>query len=153
MQSLELKIPPVVLVILIAGLMWTLGSVFSDTAFHHAWSTAVATGIGGIGLVVSLLGVLAFRRANTTVDPRVPDQTTSLVSSGIYRLSRNPMYLGFLLTLIGWGIYISNTLALVCPLIFVLYMNRFQIDPEERYMLQKFGSEYRIYMRKVRRWL
>jgi protein-S-isoprenylcysteine O-methyltransferase Ste14 len=103
--------------------------------------------------LLALLGVLAFRRADTTVDPRVPQQTSSLVIRGIYRFSRNPMYLEFLLLLIAVACYVINAAAFALLPLFVWYMNRFQIAPEERYLLQKFGADYRAYIKQVRRWL
>ena len=105
------------------------------------------------GIAVALAGVLAFRRANTTVDPRVPQQSASLVIVGIYRYSRNPMYLGFLLLLAAYACYLQSWLAWALLPLFVLYMNQFQIKPEEHHLLQKFGSAYQAYLTKVRRWI
>ena len=153
MISLELKIPPIVQVVIIALFMWMLSAVTTTFSFQNPWKIQVATVLGILGIVVSLLGVLAFRRANTTADPRVPYQTTNLVSSGIYQLSRNPMYLGFFFILLGWAVYLSQGLSFLLLPAFVLYMNRFQIAPEERFMREKFGAEYGSYMSKVRRWV
>jgi protein-S-isoprenylcysteine O-methyltransferase Ste14 len=105
------------------------------------------------GLAVSALGVVEFRRARTTVDPRIPAASSSLVRSGIYRLTRNPMYVGFGLVLLGWAIYVSNALAFLLLPAYVLYMTRFQIQPEERALGQIFGQEYADYRARVRRWL
>jgi protein-S-isoprenylcysteine O-methyltransferase Ste14 len=98
--------------------------------------------------------VTSFRRAQTTVDPTRPAKASALVVGGVYRLSRNPMYLGFLLLLLAWGVYLSHLPSLLlAPLAFVLYLNRFQITPEERALESLFGDEYRAYKREVRRWL
>lgn len=106
-----------------------------------------------LGALVALAGVVAFRRHKTTVNPFTPEQSTSLVATGIYRLSRNPMYLGLLLALVGWSAYLANwASALVLPA-FVAYMNRFQIQPEERALTERFGSRFLAYSRTVRRWL
>lgn len=153
MRSLELKVPPIVQVIIIALLMWLLSLVATTFSVHIPWKIQAAILLGTLGIVISLLGVLAFRKANTSADPRVPHQTTSLVSSGIYQLSRNPMYLGFVFVLLGWAVYLSQGLSFLFLPTFVLYINRFQIAPEERFMLEKFGAEYSIYMSKVRRWI
>lgn len=153
MHSLELKIPPIVQVIIIALFMWVLSVVTTTFSFHIPWKTQVATVLGILGIVISLFGVLAFQRAKTSADPRVPHQTTSLVSSGIYQLTRNPMYLGFVFVLLGWAVYLSQWLSFLLLPAFVLYINRFQISPEERFMLEKFGAEYSSYMSKVRRWI
>ncbi|MES9926257.1 MAG: isoprenylcysteine carboxylmethyltransferase family protein [Candidatus Thiodiazotropha endolucinida] len=133
--------------------MWVLSVVSTLSEFHIPWKIYVASASGFLGVVISLLGVLEFRKAKTTSDPRVPQQTTSFVKSGIYRLSRNPMYLGFLLILFGWAVYLSQVLSLLLVIAFVLYMNRFQIALEERFMLEKFGDEYVSYKSKVRRWI
>lgn len=153
MRSLELKIPPVAQVIIIAIFMWLLSLVSTTFSFQIPWKTQVATVLGTLGIVISILGVIEFRRANTTADPRIPHQTTRLVNSGIYQLSRNPMYLGFVFILTGWSFYLSHGLSFLLLPAFVLYINRFQIVPEERTMLGKFGAEYSSYLSKVRRWI
>lgn len=153
MKVLELKIPPVVLVVLFALVMCVLAQVLLPLAVPAVWRWIFAGIFIGAGAVVALLGVLAFRRANTTVDPRVPQQSSSLVACGIYRYSRNPMYLGFLLWLIGLACYLLSIVAFAVLPLFVWYMNQFQIKPEERFLQQKFGVEYQIYRSNVRRWL
>ena len=87
------------------------------------------------------------------MNPMKPDPTSSLVVSGIYRYTRNPMYLGFLLILLAWAAALSNLLALVSLLAFVLYMNSFQIVPEERILSSRFAQDYAEYRARVRRWL
>lgn len=153
MQTLELKIPPVVLVALFALAMWLLPQLVPPLALPLDWRLVLAGMFAGAGIAVALSGVLAFRRAKTTVDPRVPQQSSSLVIRGIYRYSRNPMYVGFLLLLMAWAFYLTSAAALALLPLFVLYMNRFQIAPEERHLLRKFGAEYQAYLTQVRRWL
>ncbi|HEV8366930.1 MAG TPA: isoprenylcysteine carboxylmethyltransferase family protein, partial [Pyrinomonadaceae bacterium] len=75
------------------------------------------------------------------------------VSTGVYRFTRNPMYLGLLLTLLGWAAFLSNPASLLFVPIFVLYINRFQIKPEEQVLSSLFGAEYMAYKSRVRRWL
>ena len=152
-NRLELKIPPVLQVIILAGLMWALASLLPGLGFAFPGSLFLALGLVTAGVVFAVLGVLAFRSVGTTVDPRVPEQSASLVVSGVYRISRNPMYVGFLLILAGWGAFLGNIASLLLLPVFVLYMNRFQIVPEERYMREKFADSYRQYERAVRRWL
>ncbi|MDX1537293.1 isoprenylcysteine carboxylmethyltransferase family protein [Arsukibacterium sp.] len=152
MQTLELRIPPVVLVALFAAAMWLLAQWLPPLALPALWGQVVAIVLAGAGIAVAFAGVLAFRRADTTVDPRVPQQTSSLVIKGIYRYSRNPMYLGFLLLLTALAFYLTNVAALAMLPLFVLYMNRLQIVPEERYLQEKFGAEYQVYSKQVRRW-
>jgi protein-S-isoprenylcysteine O-methyltransferase Ste14 len=152
-QTLELKIPPVILVLVTASLMWTLAVAVPSLGFTLLASLLAALVFAAIGVAFALLGVLEFRSAGTTVDPRVPDQSVSLVVRGVYRISRNPMYVGFLLVLIAWGIFLSNLASLALLPVFVVYMNRFQIVPEERHMREKFGEAYRQYEAEVRRWV
>ena len=153
MKVLELKIPPVALTIIIAFLMWGFAELFPATKFSSVWNIVIASAVSCIGVIFSLLGVLEFKKEKTTVDPRVPDQTSSLVITGVYTLSRNPMYIGFLFMLIAWAFYLSQILVFVFLPLFIIYMNWFQITPEERFMMQKFGEEYTLYMSKVRRWI
>ncbi len=103
----------------------------------------------------ALRGALNFlsARAGTTVDPTTPSKSTSVVSGGIYRFTRNPMYLGFLLVLAGWATYLSNPLVLLGPVFFVFFMNRFQIIPEERILKSRFGVPFERYLEAVRRWI
>ena len=153
LSKLELKIPPVVLVLLFALAMWLLTLIVPAVMQPAVWHSVLAGIFAISGAGVALAGVLAFRRANTTVDPRVPQQSSSLVIRGIYRFSRNPMYLGFLLLLLALACYLMNVAAIALLPLFVLYMNRFQIAPEERFLLQKFGAEYQVYCERVRRWV
>ncbi|WP_252106580.1 MULTISPECIES: isoprenylcysteine carboxylmethyltransferase family protein [unclassified Halomonas] len=153
MQTLELKIPPVILVLFTASLMWTLAVAVPSLGFTLSASPLVAQVFAATGIAFALLGVWEFRSAGTTVDPRVPNQSVSLVVRGVYRISRNPMYVGFLLVLSAWVIFLSNLASLVLLPAFVIYMNRFQIVPEERHMREKFGEAYRQYEAKVRRWV
>jgi protein-S-isoprenylcysteine O-methyltransferase Ste14 len=153
MKTLELKVPPLVLVLLTGAAMWLASSASPALAWHPPYRLAVATALGLAGIAVAALGVAAFRRARTTVDPTKPQRAKSLVRGSVYRLSRNPMYLGFLLALLGFAVFLGNLLALVFVPLFVLYMNRFQIAPEERVLAAMFGPEFVAYCREVRRWL
>jgi protein-S-isoprenylcysteine O-methyltransferase Ste14 len=153
MERLELLIPPPVVMLLTGLIMWLLSNAFPAFALHWAHSDAPAIVIGILGVAVSLAGVATFKRASTTIDPRHPAETSTVVSSGIYRFSRNPMYLGILLVLAGWAVYLANVLSALCVLIFVAYITRYQIMPEERVLREKFGAEFTAYQSKVRRWL
>ena len=152
LNVLELKVPPVALVLLFAALMW-LASAYSPLTVVLPWRDAIALTFCSAGLAIALAGVLSFRRAKTTVNPLTPEATTAMVTSGVYRFSRNPMYLGFFLALAGWAIYLSHLLAIALLPLFVLYINRFQIPPEERTLSEKFPQEFTAYKGSVRRWL
>lgn len=153
MEFLELKIPPVVQAIVIAVAMWALAMVFPALALPLPFATGLVAGCVAAGSMVALLGVLEFKKAQTTIDPRFPEKSTRLVVAGVYRMSRNPMYLGILLVLLGWTFYLMNYLTFLLLPVFVIYMNRFQIQPEERSMRENFGSEFESYSARVRRWI
>src|SRR5688572_23441781 len=150
---LDLKVPPVALVILTGVLMGFVAWTAPRFSFVLPARPIVAVGIALAGVVVTLLGVASFRRAKTTVNPMKPETSSSLVVSGIYRRTRNPMYLGFLLILLGWAFWLSNALAFIVLPGFVLYMNRFQIGPEERALASRFGPDFIAYKGRVRRWI
>jgi protein-S-isoprenylcysteine O-methyltransferase Ste14 len=113
----------------------------------------LAAAIALMGIAFSGAGVLAFRRARTTVNPTRPEEATRLVRSGVYRITRNPMYVGLSCLLVAWAVFLSSLWALLGPLAFVLYIGRFQITPEERALAKLFASEYAAYRAEVRRWL
>jgi protein-S-isoprenylcysteine O-methyltransferase Ste14 len=152
-NSLELRVPPPVVACLIAGSMWGIALVgpILDVP-HFARSIAVLT-LVIIGVSFSLAGVVSFRRAKTTVNPMKPGNTTTLVNSGIYRVTRNPMYVGFLFILIAWAVYLLSLWALLGPLAYIIYINVFQIVPEEKVLSAKFGATFDDYKARVRRWL
>lgn len=153
MNWLELKIPPPVVALLICAAMWGLSlftPVLNVSMFNRAMAAFVITSLGG---AVAISGVAGFRRANTTLDPRKPHAASSLVTTGIYRRTRNPMYVGVLLVIVGWAAFLSSPWALLGPLAFALYVTRFQIQPEERILSGLFGAAYIDYQSRVRRWL
>jgi protein-S-isoprenylcysteine O-methyltransferase Ste14 len=153
MRALELRVPPLALVIIFAILMAAMARMVPEAEFKVSAQPLIAVGIAVLGALIAVAGVIAFRRQETTVNPFTPEQTSSLVASGIYRFTRNPMYLGFLLALAGWGLYLANWVAVLLLPVFVAYMNRFQIQPEERALRAKFGESFAGYMNAVRRWL
>jgi protein-S-isoprenylcysteine O-methyltransferase Ste14 len=153
MQSLELKIPPPIVAAFIAIAMWGISSIAPVLEIPMPYRSIVAIAIASIGIAISLAGTISFRQANTTVNPMKPESTSSLVSSGIYRFTRNPMYMGFLLVLIAWAVFLSSPFSLIGSLVFLLYINHFQIAPEERVLSKLFGSDYSTYQTQVRRWI
>ena len=133
--------------------MYALSQSFSRLQFALIGSSWLASILAIVGIALAIMGVLAFKKAQTTVNPHIPEKSASLVTDGIYRYTRNPMYLGMLLVLLGWAFYLSNFAAFLFLPIFIIYMSHFQIQPEERFMRHKFNDEYRAYVIKVRRWL
>ena len=153
MPFLELRLPPVAQVLAAAVLMWLLARAFPNGPFVFPPPYALAGALVGLGGAIAVAGVVAFRRARTTVNPMTPGASSAVVSTGIYGLTRNPMYLGFLLALLGWAMALGHGLALLPVAGFVAWMTRFQIVPEERALREKFGEGYEDYLRRVRRWI
>lgn len=147
------RIPPVVLVLGAAALMAALRRLSPWPERTIPGSGVLAALLAAVGITVALLGVRSFRRARTTVDPLAPQRATTLVVGGVYRVSRNPMYLGFALLLAAWGVWLSSAAALLVVPGFVWAMGRYQIRPEERALESLFGQEYLRYTQRVRRWL
>ena len=153
MSKLKLKIPPLALFFLFAAAMWILDLVAPGYEFHFGFRTVVAAILLIASAIFGLGGLAGFRRARTTFNPLDPVQASSLVTGGVYRLSRNPMYLALVLALAAWGLVLSNLYSLALAALYVPYMNRFQIGPEERAMEELFGDDFDSYREKVRRWI
>ncbi|HHF7318970.1 TPA: isoprenylcysteine carboxylmethyltransferase family protein [Haemophilus influenzae] len=114
---------------------------------------AIIAFVISLSFLIALSSVMHFFICKTSINPRDFKGTTKLVSTGIFRFSRNPMYLSLLLMLIAWVLWLGNSLAWLDIIVFVLAINQFQIAKEEAYLENKFGDEYRRYKQKVRRWL
>ena len=153
MRWLELKVPPVLVGLACAGAMFGVARAAPELSYTLPARFALALALVAIGAAVALAGVAAFRSKRTTVNPLTPSASSSVVSGGVYRVSRNPMYLGFFLTLAGWALYLSNAVAVLLLPAFLAYMTQYQIKPEERALLAKFGPEFAQYMASVRRWM
>lgn len=152
-SKLELKVPPPAVALLVAIAMWLAAYGSGAPAFALPGRRAITIALAVLGIAISVAGVVSFRRARTTVNPTRPDTASSLVATGIYRFTRNPMYLGLFLVLAGWAIHLSNAVAFAGPLLFALYINRFQIVPEERALAAKFGTAFDDYRSRTRRWI
>ena len=152
-MTLKLKIPPLVVALVTGAGMWLAAWAAPGINFPFPGHAVLAGMVALLGVVVILLGILAFRRAGTTVNPMKPGSSSSLVVAGIYSLTRNPMYLGFFLWLLAWAIYLANVLTLLLLPAFVWYMDRFQIEPEEQALTSLFGPNYAAYAARVRRWM
>ncbi len=150
---LDLKIPPLAVVLVVGAIMWLMAWVLPEYGFDMPYRRLMTLIVAGAGFVVAAWGVAAFRQVGTTVNPMKPESSSTLVASGIYSFTRNPMYLGFLLALLAWAIYLSHPAAFLVLPLYVWYMNRFQIQPEERALASLFGEAFRTYASRVRRWL
>lgn len=150
---MALRIPPVLVVIIAGLLIWGIASYVPFPSFALPVKDLVVVLLAALGAVVSVLGLVSFRRAKTTVNPLRPEQASTLVASGIYRYTRNPMYLGFAIVLLAWVVYLSAWPALLVVAAFIGYMNEFQIKPEEVALKTRFGQAFVEYKRSVRRWI
>jgi protein-S-isoprenylcysteine O-methyltransferase Ste14 len=153
MSALELKIPPVLVTALLALLMWLLSHLTPGIPIYTELRVTFLLFFTGLGAYLGLAAVASFRKSNTTVNPLTPEAISSLVVSGIFKRTRNPMYLALLLALTGWGLYLANIFSLLVTVGFVLYMNHFQIQPEERHLEEIFGTEFNDYKKQVRKWI
>ena len=152
-RTLRLRIPPLAVLALAGGIGWTAALVFPALNFEFSARGKLAAAFGLLGVTCSVSGVAAFRRARTTVNPITPGATTALVVSGIYRVTRNPMYLGFLFLLLAEIAWLANPIALLVAPAFTLYLNHFQIVPEEMALQSRFGAQFDAYATRVRRWI
>ena len=149
---MQAKIPPLLIVFVLgAGMLAADARLPGHFDFPgRAWA---AYALVAAGILLVLLGVGRFRKADTTVDPLHPDRASELVTGGVYRFTRNPMYLGFAAVLAGWDLYLGSWFGALSRPLYVLLMNRFQIGPEERALAGRFGAAYQAYRSRVRRWL
>jgi protein-S-isoprenylcysteine O-methyltransferase Ste14 len=153
MQALELKVPPPIAALLAGIAMWVAAHQLPAVYFASPWHLLLAAICAALGVTIGLLGFSALSQANTTINPVNPEKASSVVTGGIYRYTRNPMYVGLTALLVAWTIWLSVPWAVIGPVAFMLYLTRFQIIPEERAMSLKFGHDYDDYRTRVRRWL
>lgn len=153
MKALELKIPPPVVALLLALAMWALAALGPALPWPEGIRRAVALVLALVGASFDFMGLIAFLRRHTTINPLAPRKTTALVTTGVYRFTRNPMYVGLVMFLAAWAVWLGAAWPLLGPVVFVLYITRFQIQPEERVLTTLFGEAYTAYTRRVRRWL
>ena len=150
---MHLKVPPPIVGLVSAAIAWLVNVIFPSLVVHSSLFRYVAVIFLIIGLLVELVAVYLFIKSRTTVNPMRPDRSRHLVTQGLYRWTRNPMYLGMLMLLLGFVLWQGSPLAIIGPVFFVSYLTIFQIQPEEQILLELFGDEYSEYKRRVRRWL
>ncbi|MEO7953830.1 MAG: isoprenylcysteine carboxylmethyltransferase family protein [Polaromonas sp.] len=153
MTQLELKIPPPLIAAVSAGIMYGVATLLPVLSLPPSLRAGTALVLAVVGGSLDVAGLMAFRRAKTTVNPMAPQQSSSVVSTGVYRFTRNPMYLGLVCLLLAWAVYLSSAWALLVVPAFMAYITRFQIKPEESVLAARFGSAYAKYCARVRRWL
>jgi protein-S-isoprenylcysteine O-methyltransferase Ste14 len=153
MTALETKIPPPIVVVTVAVIMIGWAAIAGGLHLPPASLAIIAIIVLAAGLGVAASGIREFRRAKTTINPTAPQQASTIVSTGVFGMTRNPMYLGMTTVLTGLALLLASPWALAGPLAFALYIQRFQIQPEERALSAKFGPAYEQYKARVRRWL
>jgi protein-S-isoprenylcysteine O-methyltransferase Ste14 len=150
MQTL---IPPPVIAALVAALMWLTDAALPRTRFELPLREWTVGALVLLGLVLMLLAVWTFLRARTTVNPLHPERASSLVTTGVFAYSRNPIYLGDLLWLLAWGLWLGNAAALPLVMLFFVWITLLQIRAEEAALHVRFGAAFETYCRRVRRWM
>lgn len=153
MGWLESRVPPPAVALLFAGAMWLLARKFPSLFAQIPMKSVIAFTLAALALAITVAGAIEFRRAKTTVNPLKPEATSALVTRGIYRFTRNPMYVGMSIILLAWAVYLSHPLSLLGVAAFAAYIHRFQIVPEERALRALFPGAFEAYSRKVRRWV
>ena len=152
-MSLELKIPPAVVMLFFMILMYFISSIFSSLNIDFMFQIflSIETAVSGFVLIVAASYV--FTEKSTSINPMKPESASTLVTNGVYKFTRNPMYLGIVVILFAWLVFLGNILNIINILLFILYMNKYQIIPEEGALEKLFGDEYLSYCAKVKRWL
>lgn len=149
---MKLKIPPVFVVLIFAGAMYLLDQWLPFGEFDFFGRSVLTWILAAGSLLVSLAALGQFAKSRTSINPSKPDKASTLVTGGIFRFSRNPMYLGMLMLLLAWGLWLGNAFNTLLAALFVAYMNHFQIQPEEEALEARFGKAYRKYLFETRRW-
>ena len=150
---LKTKIPPPVYMLIMAYIMWLLDKFLPLYNWLNSPWNKLGLIIIGMAILLDIWSLLLFFHAKTTPNPMKPGSTSHLVTSGLYRYSRNPMYLGLLMMLIGWGLYLGSLSPLSMLPLFIRLLTKQQIEPEEIILMDKFGPEYKDFQQRVRRWI
>lgn len=153
MKSLENKIPPPIVMAIFALLIWLLRGFGPIIPFYGTLKLLLVGALVLTAITIDISALLEFRKFKTTINPLSPQNTSNIVTSGIYSKTRNPMYLGMLIILIAWAIFVGSIIGLFIVPLFWAYITRFQIIPEERVLIEKFGQEYLDYLKRVKPWL
>lgn len=146
---LNLKIPPLLLLVFFLFLQAVTVPRVLERSGWQWWAACAVLVVSG---VLALAAVKAFRRVHTTVDPRQPQSSSTLLTEGVYAWTRNPMYLAFAGVLLAQTIYLGWPVGVLWVVVFVVYLTEWQIKPEEAALIERFGEVYCAYLKKVRRW-
>ena len=150
---MKLLIPPPIQALLSAIMMWLISRYFTHANFSFNGINIFALIFLIIAAIIIILSMYKFKKIKTTISPLRPNKTSSLVNSGIYAYTRNPMYLGLLLMLFSTALFLKNLISFLIIPLFILFITKNQILPEEEALENIFGEEYKNYKKKVRRWV
>ncbi len=150
---MRLVIPPPVQLLICVALMWVAARAAPYLSVDAAFLKAVGVTLIAGGILLEVAAVIVFIRNRTTPNPLKPENARVLITDGLYRISRNPMYLGIAIVLTGWFLWLGNLLSFPVIPLFLWYNTQFQIKPEEEALEEKFGDDYRTYKNDVRRWV
>ena len=149
---MKLKLPPVLIFVIFSMLMYVLSLVLPFGDFEFFGREVLILFLLGMGALVGFISLIQFYIAKTSIDPRTPSKASDLVTNGLYKFSRNPMYLALLMVLLAWGLWLGNAFNTLLAAGFVGYLNKFQIIPEEKALSDMYGKAYKHYCTQVRRW-
>ena len=148
---MKTKIPPPIIALVMIAIIYLSSLIIEPITFGY--QTLISILVVVIGLAWAIPSFRLFAKYKTTISPFTPSETTALVTDGMYRYSRNPMYLGLVLLTIAATIFFGTWLGVVIVVAFIFLLNFLQILPEEKALLDIFGEEYVEYQKKVRRWI
>lgn len=149
---MKLKLPPALIFVIFGGFMYVLDLLLPVGEFDFFGRLLLLKILVVLALLIGGISMFQFFKAKTTIDPLAPAKSSRLVTNGVYKISRNPMYLALLLLLLAFGLWLGNVFNTLLAAGFVSFMNAFQIIPEEKVLVELFGKEYQQYCIQVRRW-
>jgi protein-S-isoprenylcysteine O-methyltransferase Ste14 len=149
---MKLLIPPPIQAFCCAGIMWMISSYVPELGYSFRFSNYLVGAFLISGVIIDLTAIKSFMQAKTTISPLSPNNSSSLVVSGIYKFTRNPMYVGLVLILTGFAFWVENYGAFAVVPCFVYFITNYQIIPEEEILIEKFGIPYADYCATVNRW-
>lgn len=150
-MRLRNRIPPPIVTLIFALLSFWLANYFPKLAFNYQGLLSLLMVL--IGLTIIVIGVKTFHKNDTTINPLNPSEASNLVTEGVFSFTRNPMYLGMVIILLGVSIYNGVYIGVIILPCFIFYITEFQIKPEEKAMEEIFAGDYTDYLKRVRRWL
>ena len=133
--------------------MWFVAHSEYAYTISNPLALIMAIILAAVGIYVSASAIRKFKTAETTISPLQPDSATTLVHNGIFGRTRNPMYLGLFLVLMGWAVWLQSMSNAIVLFAFALWLTEMQIKPEEAALRKVFGQGYVDYCKRVRRWI